>query len=174
MAGHKFDEEACMADSPDINEILQRLEAVEHKLGIYYVPNAEPILEELVEKLEPMTLQAILREVDAKVLAVAMMGWQTPALKGLQAAMSKKSWEMIQDDVNYHLKLGVNETSVRQARLEMLSIAKKLYATGNIILSLKETSPGIEGWKGQSPDLGKLFKRIEGLDVWKKDVLDKV
>ena len=162
-----------MADQQDLNEILQRLEAVEHKLGIYYVPNAEPILEELVEKLDPKTLQLILREVDAKVLALAMMGYKAPALKGIQAAMSKKSWEMIQDDVHYHLKLGVSEVSIRQARLEMMGMIKKLEAQGTIVLHVKESSSELEDWK-KSQETGTLFKKVEGLEVWKKDVLDKV
>lgn len=163
-----------MADTPDLNEILQRLEAVEHKLGIYYVPNAEPILEELAEKLEPKTLQLILREVDAKVLALAMMGYKAPALKGIQNAMSKKSWEMMQDDVHYHLKLGVSEASIRQARLEMMSIIKKLEASGSIVLHVHESSQEMEEWKKRSDENPTLFKKVEGLEIWKKDVLDKV
>ena len=162
-----------MADQADLNEILQRLEAVEHKLGIYYVPNAEPILEELVEKLEPMVLQAILREVDSKVLAQAVMGYKTPALKNLQKAMSKKSWELIQDDVHYFLKVGVSEASIRSARFEMMSIIKKMEAHGTIQLHVKESSSELEDWK-KDQETGTLFKKVEGLDVWKKDVLDKV
>ncbi|HVZ80189.1 MAG TPA: FliG C-terminal domain-containing protein [bacterium] len=163
-----------MADQPELNEILERLEAVEHKLGVYYVPNAEPILEELCEKLEPMTLQAILREVDAKVLAQAMMGYKTPALKNLQKAMSKKSWEMIQDDVHYFLKLGVSEAAIRTARLEMMSIIKKLEAHGAVVLHVKESSAELEDWKKQSQETGTLFKKVEGLEVWKKDILDRI
>lgn len=164
-----------MADSPDMNEILQRLEAVERKLGLYYVPNSEPILEELAAKLDSKTLQTILREVDAKDLALAMMGWKAPALKGIQNAMSKKSWEMIQDDIHYHLKLGVNEASVREARIKVMGFIKQLESMGQIVLHVQETSPGLEEWKKQNAQASStLFKKVEGLDVWKKDVLDKL
>jgi len=163
-----------MADTPDLSEIVQRLEVVEHKLGIYFVPNAEPILEELVEKLDPLTLQNILREVEAKVLALAMMGYKAPALKGLKAAMSKKSWEMIADDVQYHMKLGVTEAGIRQAHLEMMSIIKRMESKGQLVLKISNPSPELADWMKRNADpAATSFKKVEGLDVWKKDLLDK-
>jgi hypothetical protein len=164
-----------MAENPDLNEVLQRLEVVEHKLGVYFVPNAEALLEELVTKLDPLTLQNILREVDAKVLALAMMGYQAPALKGIQAAMSKKSWGMIRDDVQYHLNLGVAEVAIRQAHLEMMSIIQKLVSLGKATLQVKDPSPVLAEWqKRNTESTGTSFKKVEGLEAWKKDVLDKI
>ena len=163
-----------MAEAPDLNEILQRLEVAEHKLGIYFAPSAEALLEELLEKLEPLSLQNILREVDAKVLALAMMGSKAPALRGIQAAMSKKSWGMIRDDVQYHLNLGVTEAAIRQAHLEMMSVVQKLVSLGKVALQVKDPSPALSEWQKLNTGSGTSFKKVEGLEAWKKDVLDKL
>ena len=164
-----------MGDTPDMQEILQRLEVVEHKLGIYFVPNAEPILEELCEKVDAITLQNILREVEAKVLALAMMGYKAPALKGIKAAMSKKSWEMISDDIQYNVKLGVTEAGIRQAHLEMMSIIKRMESKGQLALKISNPSPELADWMKRNADpTGTSFKKVEGLDAWKRDVLDKL
>ena len=164
-----------MEKKPDLNEIQKRLEAVEHKLGVYYDPKAEPLLEEIFAKLDSRTLQLILREIDAKILELAIMGFQAPALKGLHGALSKKAWEMITEDLQYYLKLSATEASVHQARIEIMNIVHKLINLGEIVLVIPGSSPRLEEWiKGNHNTIGTSYQKAEGLEAWKKDVFDKV
>jgi len=142
-----------MAQEQEDKSLVERLEFLEHKLGIHYVPEADKALESLFETLEPLALQGLLRELDAKDLELALLGLGPKALGQVKAAMSKKSWEMILDDVGVLLRQGVTQAAAHEARLKVMAIAHSFLG------------------KGSAPAADK---KLEGLEAWKKDVLDKL
>jgi hypothetical protein len=72
-----------MDQEPNLNDIIKRLEAVEHKLGIYHIPNAALVLEELIINLDSRTIQQIFREVEANDLALGIIGFKIETLRKL-------------------------------------------------------------------------------------------
>lgn len=147
---------------PDLNEIQKRLEYVEHKLKFHYVPEADKALETLLETFEPLALQALLREIDAKDLELAMVGLGAKALLQVKGAMSKKSWEMIVDDMAFHIRQGVTAMAAQEARMLVMSQAKRLQEEGKIQLP------------GGSSGAAEAGRKMEGLEDWKAKVFDKV
>ena len=133
--------------------MVERIEFLELKIGVHYVPEADKALESLLETMEPLALQGLLRELDAKDLALAMMGLGPKALGQIKAAMSKKSWEMILDDLGVLLRQGVTPIAAHEAKLKVMAVAQNFLGKGN------------------GPEAGK---KLEGLEAWKKDVLDKL
>jgi flagellar motor switch protein FliG len=142
-----------MAEEQEDKSLVERLEFLEHKLGVHYVPEADKALEALLETLEPLALQGLLRELDAKELELALLGLGPKALAQVKAAMSKKSWEMILDDVGVLLRQGVTQAAVHEARLKVMAVAQRSLG------------------QGSGSEAGK---KLEGLEAWKKDVLDKL
>lgn len=163
-----------MAQEPDMNEVLKRLEAVEQKLGIVYIPHAETKIEGLIEKVEPRTLDFILRNVDAKDLVLAMVGFKGPALLKIKAALTHKSWNMLRDDFQYHLRQGVSESSAREARRKVMGIIQQTAGEIPGYPPPEWESLRPEDWSKKEELLETFFKTQENLDAWKKNVLDEL
>src|SRR5580658_1043982 len=96
-----------MSQETDVQELIRRIEIMEHRLGLYYyIPRADAALEELIEHLDNLTLQQVLREIEAKDLVLAMIGFQPKTLALIKTAMSHNAWEMIKDDMACQVKWG--------------------------------------------------------------------
>jgi hypothetical protein len=161
-----------MPDEKDVNELVQRVERLERKLKIYHASHGEEIVEPLVEALETKDLQLVLREVDAKDLAVAMMGMKPKALGRVKLAMSHKAWEMIGEDVAFFMHRGVYESAVRESRRVIAGVIRALLEMGEI--TWKDPRTGKYGnpfERGEAVSM-PMDPKVEGLDAWKKEVFD--
>ncbi len=163
-----------MAETPNMDEIVKRLEAVEQKLGIVYIPDAETKIEELIEKIEPKKLEFVLRNVDAKDLELAMTGFKAPALLKIKAAVSPKSWGMLGDDLLYLIRQGISDSSAKDARRKVMGIIKQTAGEIHGYPPAEWETLKPEDWKKREEILESLFKTQESLDAWKKNVLDKL
>ena len=161
-----------MAQKPDVSELVQRIEQLENKLKIYYTPNADKVLEDVLEKLDTRTVMLILREVDARDLALAMMGLQQKALQQIKNAMSKTSWNMIKDDLYYHMKWSIYGSAVKDAKITLMNIVQQLVHMGEIMIpeGLTKESTSINDSKKKWDE--EKNKRIKEMEVWKKEVFD--
>ncbi len=168
-----------MAQEPDLQEIVQRIEQIEKKLGIFTSPGDAEKLEPLIEKIESRTLQQILREIDAKDLVYAMMEFKQPALRKILDAMSHKSREMIKDDMAYWLKRGIYGNVLWESRLKLMGIIRQLEQMGEIVIPRGEEEPFSkkgyldlkERWEKEEE---KRKAKQQVLETWKKEVFDKL
>jgi len=169
-----------MPQEPDLQELIKRIENVEHQLGIFYSKtHDDELLEGILESLDGRTIQQIFREVDAKDLALAIAGFQAKALGIVKDNLSKKGWEMLKDDMAYHSNWNVYGNSKKIARLKILNVIKQLEEMGEIA-SLKNADSKLE--KKDSFDFKDWLKKLEDeriervkiFEAWKKEVFDPI
>jgi hypothetical protein len=170
-----------MSQEPDLNEIIERLEKIEFKLGIYYYKPDENVgvaLEELFERLDNRTFQEILREVDAKDLARAVIGFKLKAFQNLKNALSKNAWEMICDDIRNELRLGTSIDGIQSSQTKILKVAHQMESMGQIVLP--ETRDSFETeeyrkkqkefWEKHNKEIALRAKKIQEIEDWKNGI----
>ena len=78
---------------PSVSELTKRIETLERKLGIRHVSKARiPSFLDLVRKLDPITLQEILREVRSVTIGLAIIGLSDKETETVKSALSKNRW----------------------------------------------------------------------------------
>ena len=167
-----------MSQEPDLHEIQKRLEHVEHKLGIFYpaIHEAE-LLEGILTSLDGRTVQQIFREVDAKDLALAMVGFGAKALQVVKDNVSKKAWEMLKDDIAYYAVWCGAGNSQTIARLKIIYVINQLEEMGEIVVRM-DNIPALEkrppfdykAWQKRLED--EHNERVKQYENWKKEVFD--
>lgn len=156
----------------DMNEIIKRLEIIEHKLGIYHIPHASAVLENAIMDSFRMGLELILRNNELKVLALAVIGFKTETLQKLKSNMSKNSWATFCEEINLNIEHGVHFGSINQSQMKILSTIYQMEEMGEIISQKVEGPFNYEEFKLKMAKLeAYLNRKEEGLEIWKKGVL---
>jgi len=173
-----------MSEEPNLNEIIKRLEAVEHKLGIYYHTSdaVDGALEELFENVDNRTLQQILHEVDAKILAKAVLGLKSKALLNLKDALSKNAWEMLRDDIRDELRSEIGLYGLQNSKIKVLTITHQLEEMGEIVWARTTGSLETEEYRKKCEEEIKENKewyalqtlKNKELEIWKNEVFEKL
>ncbi len=167
-----------MTQEPDFQELVKRIERIEHKLGI--VPpdsHDDELLESLMAILDGRTLQQVFREIDSKDLALAIVGFKVETLKLIKSNISKKGWEMLKDDMIYHTKWNGSGQSHHIARLKIMFVIQQLEEMGEIVVVRgdlpmfdNKITFEIKDWFKNLED--ERNKRMKNLEKWKKEVFD--
>ena len=82
--------------------------------------------------LDPRTMQRLLREIDSKLLSVALKGAQESLQESFFGAMSTRASEMLRDDMEASGPMRVAD--VEAAQIEIVEVAMKLESDGVIVL----------------------------------------
>ena len=83
-------------------------------------------------QLDPRTMQRLLREVDSKLLSVALKGADTPLQDAFFGAMSSRASEMLRDDMEAGGPMRVADVETAQG--DIVEIAMQLETDGLIVL----------------------------------------
>jgi flagellar motor switch protein FliG len=83
-------------------------------------------------RLDPRTMQRLLREVDSKLLSVALKGADTLLQDAFFGAMSSRASEMLRDDMDASGPMRIAD--VETAQSDIVEIAMQLEADGLIVL----------------------------------------
>jgi flagellar motor switch protein FliG len=167
--------EVVMDQIPDMNEILKRLEAVEHKLNIYNIPQVAKVFEDLILNSDSRTLQQIFREVESNDLILSVLGSKAEMLRKIKTTLSKNSWEMLYEDVPYKIKKGVYAGSIDKAKTAIVAVAYQLEEMGEIVIHKIDEPFNREEFNKKMALFWEEFNRKEeGLDTWKKEVFDNL
>lgn len=165
-----------MSLESDLNQIEKRLERIEQKLGLYSAPGAEKALEEWVENQETRVLQQVLREIDAKDLVLALMGFGPKAVLQVKNAMSKTGWNMLKDDMAYQLKTAVHGSAREDARLKVMNIIQLLADRGEVQAHPPGRAPEDPAGrkKKQEEEKEEMNRKLAELERWKKENFDSL
>ena len=159
----------------NLNEILKRLDRLERNVRLGEIPDSDLVLEAILESVDVRTLQSILREIDADALGLAMVGLKTVPIAKFKAAMSKKAWKMIVDDIDCLMKRGLCASAVWESRSKVIYIVFLLWEMGEITLEDPHGTIRLEEWKRRSEAFwGKRAIRYEGAEKWRREVLGSI
>lgn len=111
-------------------DLLQRLEEVEPDLA-HQVRLAMFTFEDLV-RVDPRSMRALLREVPAERLTVALKGAPDALCEAIFRGLSQRAVELLRDDLEIlgHLR----KSDVEKARVEIVEIALRMEAEGALDL----------------------------------------
>jgi hypothetical protein len=164
----------------DSKDLLQRLQILEKKLGIYKDYGDD--LEELFDSFDSRTVQQILREIDAKDLVVAMLGMKKETILKIKSNVSKKSWSMLRDDLDYCMAYGVTADSIKVCRSKVTNVIHQLESQGEVVLSKTNGSKPDEVrrelsdqlWKNWDKENKQREENKKTIATWKKEVFDQL
>jgi flagellar motor switch protein FliG len=111
--------------------VLEAIKSADEKLG-EQIKDALFVFANLL-KLDDRGMQAILREVQADVLATALKGADEEIQEKIFKNMSKRAAEILRDDIA--TKGPVRLSEVEQAQKDVLSVALRLAEEGQIMLA---------------------------------------
>jgi flagellar motor switch protein FliG len=111
--------------------VLDAIKSADEKLG-EQIKDALFVFANLL-KLDDRGMQAILREVQADVLATALKGADEEIQEKIFKNMSKRAAEILRDDIA--TKGPVRLSEVEQAQKDVLSVAMRLAEEGQIVLA---------------------------------------
>lgn len=111
--------------------VLDAIKSADEKLG-EQIKDALFVFANLL-KLDDRGMQAILREVQADVLATALKGADEEIQEKIYKNMSKRAAEILRDDIA--TKGPVRLSEVEQAQKDVLSVAMRLAEEGQIVLA---------------------------------------
>lgn len=162
-----------MSDEIDIKEVLKRLEVVEHKLGIYHIENPDLILEEMILKAKKWNFETATRNFEENDLALGVIGFKADTLKALKAHFSKNRWKTLCEDINSNILRGVRFGSIKEAQVRLLSVVYRLEEMGEMVIP-KEMDNLKDSIKKFEQVWADINRKEEGLETWKKEVLDNL
>ena len=114
----------------ETDEVLLQIEATD--TGFAQSLRGKLFIFEDLAALDPRTMQRLLREVDSKLLSVALKGAEARIQETFFGAMSSRASEMLRDDMEAGGPMRLAD--VEAAQQEILEVAMRLEAEGVILL----------------------------------------
>jgi hypothetical protein len=155
-------------------DLLSRIEKIEFKLNIDmdYPKN----LEDVLNSLDNRTLQQIFREIDARDLALALLGMKQETLIHIKNNFSHKAWSMMRDDVTFAIRHEITDRELKMAKAKFLNIIYLLESMGEIVAARydkEKAKTSLQEWRRQyQQETKEKEENSKKFAVWKKEIFD--